>query len=220
MNMTEHLPILRRVGWLLVIVGTLDIGVMIYCIVNKVSYSSSLNVFALAAGIFLLRGHLGAVRYVTWFSAFLLSGMLLCFLTVFPWLQPMDYWLLVISNHPFGSVAYLVLVVVFFWMLFWVYTQMRLPAVVEARVAAGQTQGAPTSAFVAGTALAIILGVMLQLTMKGAEAQEAKRLAAEQYGHDYKYFVSSINWSDNHVSARLTAYKEDEIKEVEVEWNR
>lgn len=219
-NMNEHLPILRRVGWLLVVVGVLDIGLMIYCIANQLSYSSSLNIFAVVAGVLLLRGHLGTVRVVTWFTAFLLSGLLLCSVAVFPWMQPVDYWLLIIREHPFGSVAYTVFVVAFLWMLFWVYRQLRLPAVVEARVAAGHTRGAPRSAFLAGTTLAVFLAVMMQLTLNGEAAQEAKRLAAEQYGSDYKYFVSSINWSGGHVSARLTAYKEDVAKEVAVEWQQ
>lgn len=50
--MAEHLPILRRVGWALVIVGVLDVGLMIYCIISGVAYSSSLNVFAVVAGAF------------------------------------------------------------------------------------------------------------------------------------------------------------------------
>ena len=203
---------------MLVLVGVLDIGVMIYCIANELSYSSSLNIFALIAGVFLLKGHLGAVRYVTWFSAFMFSGLLLAFLIVFPWMQPLDYWLLVIRSHPIGSVAYVVLASAFFWMLFWVYRQLSLRAVMKARVAAGQHAGPPKSAFVAGAALAIFLAVMLQVTLKGAAAQEAKRLAAKQYGSEYSYFVSSINWSGNHVSARLTAYRENEAKEVAVEW--
>ena len=220
MKTTHHLETLRRVGWLLVVVGALDIGVMIYCITNQISYSSSFNVFALVAGIFLLRGNLEAVRYVTWFSAFMFSGLLLASLFAFPWIQPVDYWLLVARRHPFESAAYALFPIACLWMLFWIYSQLRLPAVVEARAAVGQTRSAPKSAFVAGAALAIFLAVMLQLNLKGEAAREAKRLAAEQYGSEYSYFVSSIKWSGNHVSALLTAYNEDETKEVAVEWDR
>jgi hypothetical protein len=135
-------------------------------------------------------------------------------------MQPLDYSLLIIREHPFSSAAYTVFVVALLWMLFWVYGQLRLPAVIEARAAVGHTRGAPWSAFLAGTGLAILLAVMVQLSLNGEAAQEAKRLAAEQYGSDYKYFVSSINWSGGHVSARLTAYKEDVAKEVAVEWQQ
>ena len=202
------------------VVGALDIGLMVYCIANQLSYSSSLNIFAVVAGVLLLRGHLGTVRVVTWFSAFLLSGLLLCSLVVFPWMQPLDYWLLIIREHPFGSVAYTVFVLAVLWMLFWVYGQLRLPAVVEARVAAGHMRGAPKSAFLAATTLAVLLAVMMQLTLNGETAEEAKRLAAEQYGSDYKYFVSSISWSGGHVSARLTAYKGNVAKDVAVDWQQ
>lgn len=61
---------------------------------------------------------------------------------------------------------------------------------------------------------------MMQLTLKGETAKEAQRLAAEQYGSDYNYFVSSINWSGGHVSAQLTGYKGNMTKEVSVEWQQ
>ena len=59
-----YVHILKRVGGVLLVVGLIDIGVMIYCAVNRISYSSSFNVFAVIAGIFLLRGSLGAASIV------------------------------------------------------------------------------------------------------------------------------------------------------------
>jgi hypothetical protein len=49
----DHLQIMRRVGKVLIVVGLIDIGFMVYCIANRMGYSSSLNIFALAGGIFL-----------------------------------------------------------------------------------------------------------------------------------------------------------------------
>ena len=218
--MNDHLKILRRVGWVLVVVGTVDIGAMIYCILNRINYSSSFNVFALVAGIFLLRGHLGAARYVTWFSAFFLSVMLLACLTIFPWVRPLDYWLLLIRQHPIDSVFSFLFVVAFLSILLWVYRQLRSPAVVTARANAGQKTGAPVLAFVVGIFFVVLLGVMLQLTLRGPEAKEAVERAHKLYGDDYKYFVSSMNYGGNHVVARLIAYKESEVKEVKIEWKR
>jgi hypothetical protein len=57
---SDHLPLLKKAGLVLVIVGLMDIGLMIYAIASRVSYSSSLNVFAVVAGAFLLRGNLRA----------------------------------------------------------------------------------------------------------------------------------------------------------------
>ena len=42
------LQILHRVGLALIVFGLLDIGLMIYCIFNGVSYSSSFNIFAVS----------------------------------------------------------------------------------------------------------------------------------------------------------------------------
>jgi hypothetical protein len=60
----QHIPILKCVGGVLLIVGLVDIAVMIYCIANRISYSSSFNIFAVVAGIFLLRGNLRAASLV------------------------------------------------------------------------------------------------------------------------------------------------------------
>jgi len=61
-------------------VGLLDIGVMIYCIMNKISYSSSLNIFSLIAGILLVKGSVKTARVVSWFTSFMLVGFPAIFL--------------------------------------------------------------------------------------------------------------------------------------------
>jgi hypothetical protein len=148
----------------------------------------------------------------------MLSGFLLGLLMIFPWMQPLEYWPLAFREDPLGSLVSIVLVPVMLFMLFWVYTTLRAPPVLEARAAAGHRSGVPRSAFVAGSALAVIMAVLLQLTLKGESAEKAVRLATEQHGSEYKYFVSNINWAGRHVSARLTAYNDKESKEVAVEW--
>jgi hypothetical protein len=216
--MNDHRTILHRVGLVLVVIGALDIGWMIYCIANEVNYSSSFNIFAVIAGVFLLRGHLGAAKIVTWFSAFLLSGFVVGSLTLFPQLQPLDYWLVLLRKDPGGSLMSIALVIVVLGMLFWIYTQLRQAPVVAARVAAGQKAGAPLSAFLTGSALVLALTVVMHLTIEGEMGEKAVRLATEQNGPNYKYFVSSMNWGNSHVSAHLIAYNDREVKEVSVEW--
>jgi len=41
--------ILRRVGISLIAFGLFDVGVMVYCIINRINYCSSFNVFAVLA---------------------------------------------------------------------------------------------------------------------------------------------------------------------------
>jgi hypothetical protein len=42
----------------LAVIGLIEIAVMIYCIVNRISCSSSFNMFAVIAGMLLMRGGL------------------------------------------------------------------------------------------------------------------------------------------------------------------
>jgi hypothetical protein len=216
--MTEHLKICKHVGWTLIVIGVIDVGFMIYCIIHEISYSSSLNIFAVVAGILLLRGSLGTARIVAWFSAFMFAGLLLGSVIVFPWMRPLDYWLLTFYKNPLGSLLSIVVAAVLLFWLFWVYRNLRSPAVLEARAAIGQRVGVPRSAFIAGSALTILMAVLLQLSLKGESAEKAVRLATQQHGSQYKYFVSSINWAGHHVSARLTAYNEKASKKVLIEW--
>ena len=60
----------RTAGMALLIVGIIDIGIMIYCIANEIHYSSSFNIFAVIAGILLIRGGVKSARIIRWFSIF------------------------------------------------------------------------------------------------------------------------------------------------------
>lgn len=54
---------LRQAGAVLILVGIIDVLWMLYCvIVRHVSYSSSINLFAIVAGIFIYRGSARAAR--------------------------------------------------------------------------------------------------------------------------------------------------------------
>jgi hypothetical protein len=59
MQPADHTAILRKTGWVLVAVGLIDIAMMIYTISLGMSYSSSLNIFAVVAGLFLIGGKIG-----------------------------------------------------------------------------------------------------------------------------------------------------------------
>ena len=216
--MTEHLKILNHVGLVLVVIGVVDIGLMIYCIINEINYSSSLNIFAVAAGILLFKGSLRTARVVTWFSAFMFAGLCLASVIVFPWLRPLDYWLLYYHKNPFGSLLSISFAVALLYFLFWIYKKLRSPGVLKAMAEAGQKVGFPKSAFLTGSALAILMAVLLQLALKGDSAEKADHIATQQHGSQYKYFVTGINWNGNHVSAQLTAYNEQETKQVKIEW--
>ena len=118
-----HQVVVRRVGWTLIVLGVLDVAYMVYCIASNLAYSSSLNIFAVIAGVYLARGHLGAVRVVTWFSAFYLSGFLLALVVLFPWLQPLDYWRMSFLRSPSDFLASVLALFVVLGVIAWVYLQ-------------------------------------------------------------------------------------------------
>jgi hypothetical protein len=217
--MDSHLGVLRRVAKVLILVGLVDIGYMIYCVVNGRGYSSSLNIFAVIAGIFLWRGHLGAVRIVSRFAAFMLTGAVGTLIFLLPTLQPAGLWLLQFKLYPVRTISGLIIGVVMLWLLFWVYQQLRVSSVVHALGRAGQPTAPPRSAFAIGAALPVLMAVIFHFVLGGGASFKAIELAKAEYGDEYQYSTNSINWSGSHVSASLTAYNEHEIKTVAVEWS-
>ena len=215
----SYRAILRRVGLLLIVIGVLDVGYMIYCIVNGESYSSSVNIFAIVVGILLIRGHLGTVGVVTWFSAFF-ATVLVAVLILLPFLQPLDLTMAQLRSDALSMIASLAEALVVAFVLIWIYRQLRLPAVVEARVAAGRSSSPPKSAFILGAILMVTLATALQLMLHSESAAKAITLAEAQVGPGYKFHVWGIDWWADRVRADVTAYTPNEIKSVEVEWSR
>ena len=60
----------RKVGIALLVIGILDIGYLIYSIINGFSYTSSFNIFAVVASIFLIRGNVIAALITRFFVTF------------------------------------------------------------------------------------------------------------------------------------------------------
>jgi len=208
---------LRRVGRGLIMVGLADIGFMVYCIANELSYRSSLNIFAVVAGIYLLRQNMKAASVVSFFAAFMFSGMTVGSI-LFSLLVPSDLVLIHFRIAPVSSSLGILVAVAFLGFAFWVYRNLTSPVVMEARRRAGVNAKKPVAGFVVGIALAVGLSILLALTLTGATAQKAISMARVKTGPGYKYQVTSLHWSDASGSATVAAYNNSEIKEVTVEW--
>jgi len=210
--------ILKKVGISLFIVGLIDIGVMIYCITNKISYSSSFNIFAVIAGIFLMRGSIYTARIVTFFGAFMLAGFI-GLLVIFPFMEPFELKAIAFRLNPVSTIisyAFMFLAVGF---IYWVYKNLASEPVMTARKKASLSYGVPKLAFTLGGILVAGLSIPMYFLNNGSSAEIAKAMALEQLGNSYKYHVTAMNFSSSHVSARLSAYREGEIKEIRVEWD-
>jgi len=215
-----YLETLKRVGVVLMLVGFVDLAYMVYCISTEKSYSSSLNIFAVVAGVFLWRGHLGAVRLVARFSAFFLATAIGTLLFLVPFLQPLDLWVTRLKLNPIASVLGFMVTLALLGLLAWTYGQLRAAPVLQALQNDGRSITPPRLAMGIGIVLPLVLTALFHFTLSGEAGVKAVDLARAEYGDQYKYAPTAINWAGNHVSAKLTAYNDYEIKDVTVEWQQ
>ncbi len=220
----SHLHILKRVGKVLLIVGLLDIGLMIYCVVNGISYSSSFNIFAVIAGIFLLRGSLRAASIVRWFAAFMLAA-LLCLPLVLSLLQPLGLTMAQLRLYPWTFAIIAAPAVAVLALLIWVVRELGQEPVLAARGSRGGKVRSIRVAYAAGVGFAAILTAGLMFLLGGETANRAREIVAAQLGASYNYRVSSLSWNTSEngqtksVSGVVTAWNDEEILQVPVQWD-
>jgi hypothetical protein len=224
--MNDYRQSIRVVGIVLIVVGFLDIGWMIYCIANGVSYSSSFNIFAVIAGILLVRGGLRTANVVAFFSAFMLSGFI-GGLLVLPLIMPFGLVQTYLRVYPASFSIYSMLAVFILVLLGWIYGRLTAPlvtaAIVEKYPRYASFWRRPRNGFLVGALLVIVLVSGLGFMFHGASAQRACAEAKLKVGVGYKFCVSSMSMQSSggrtHVAALVTAYNQNEIKSVEVEWD-
>lgn len=222
----DYLSSLRTVGIALIILGIIDIGLMIYCIACRISYSSSFNVFAVIAGILLIRGGLRTANIVALFSAFMLSSSLGA-IFLLPVLMPFELMLAYLRVYPAHTGVGLLITVCYVVFLGWIYRRLTTPSVLAA-IADRYPRWTsfwrrPRIGFVIGTLLAVILIASLGSMTHCATAVRAIAEAKRKTEEGYKFCVSSLAIQScngrTHVEAVVTAYNRDVIKKIPVEWH-
>jgi hypothetical protein len=218
-----HGWILKRVGGVLVAVGLIDIAVMIYCIANQISYSSSFNIFAVIAGGFLLRGSLRAASLVRWFAVFIVAVFISALISL-PFVQPLDLTLTQIRLEPVGSLAIIIAFVAFvLGILLWISKELgRQPvqaALISARIK-GRDIRIPAAA---GVGLVVVVSIFLVAFLQlSGSAERARSIAEQQVGTGYRFHVRSLNVVQNNqgksVSGVVIGWNEKEIKTIPVHW--
>jgi hypothetical protein len=219
--------VLRRVGVVLIIIGVLDIAWMIHVISSGDSYSSSLNIFAVIAGVLLYRQSLRTARLVSLVAGFFFSasiGVLLALPLIFPSTLIRTY----LRVTPLGSLlGWGVFAIAFLALLWWVRRSLTSSSVQRMMRSGGLADTKfwhrPNAGFLFGAGLAALLALTYPLMRQGASADEAiKRIRADK-GPGYDYFVSglSTSWSGGagtHVYATVLVYTDSTIEIVSVEW--
>jgi len=207
----------RKAGIVLLVIGILDIGAMIYCIANKISYSSSFNIFAVIAGMLLMKGSIKTARVVRWLSAFFVIAFVLM-VVLFPATMPIQLLVTQVKLNPVGMIGLYAFLFIFIGVLAWVYKQLSSANALAALDEAGYNTGKPKSALNAALGILILIGTMIGFMFNSESAEKARTLAKERYGENYEYHLTSLKMSGNHGSAVVTAYNSEEIKNVKVKW--
>jgi len=223
--MSLYLIKLRKCGWVLLTIGIIDVGIMIYCIVNKISYSSSFNIFAIIAGVYLIRGNLKAARLTSFFAAFLFSGFT-GFLLILPFLLPLDLLTVYAKLHSIYVLLYAVLMPLILYMLMWIYKKLTSPDVIDAMKAAGINISSfwrnPKSGFWVGSGVVVLILIVSLIPFYGEARERAKQKASLEVGPNYKLHISSFNVSyvggNKYIHATITAYNASAIKNITVDW--
>lgn len=216
--MTDYQTVLTRTGIALIAFGLIDIAWMAWCIVKGQGYSSSFNIFAVIAGVLLIRGSLKTARFVAGAAA-LFATTLAGSLFVLPLVQPWGLYVAQAHLHPLATFGALAFGLLAFAMLTWIYRQLRSAPVVSALKTNGENTAPPRLAFVGGIGVVLLLAAIFLLTMSGETDKKAIELARLQAGPGYAYFTQSLHWENGHVRATVSAYNNKEIRSIPVEWD-
>jgi hypothetical protein len=133
---------MRRVGIVAIIVGVVDTFYFIAAIVHKQSYSTSLSIFAIIAGIFLIRGNLktclAVARWIGLTSGGAI-GLIVGFAIVTVWdsLRNQHDSLTALNHFGHVDLRSLVRSLLFFALLVWAYRTLTSPALLSTMRSAG-----------------------------------------------------------------------------------
>ena len=226
--MNNYRHALKKVGLALIIVGSIDIAIMIYCIINMISYSSSFNIFAVVAGILIYRGGLKTTLLVSWMSAFLISGIFGVILII-PAFIPFDLITTYLRLSPASLVGPIFFGAMFFVFLLWIYKSLTALDIFEAMDENAINRKSrfkrPTTGFIAGGCLIILLAILVPSLIGGETVDQAKIRAEQEVGSGYKFAITSINVQSTYggktrVRARVIAYNDNEIKHIPLRWEK
>ncbi len=204
--MDAHIPILKRAGTVLVVLGTCDL----------LAIRSGLFLLGAAAGVGLLYGSLHVASLVRWIAVFGLCALGVMMLA-WPLMQPVDLTLTQLKLQPrvlpslVTSASWLVL-------LHWLYRTLSAPAVLAARRAAGHKPRHIGLAAASGAALSLMVCSTLALMLHGEAAERARRAAERQFGPDYRYHVAALKVDGKRVEGLVTAWNGNEIRSIPVAW--
>jgi hypothetical protein len=214
--------VMKRVGGVLLVVGLVDIGVMVWCIVRGLDYASSFNIFAVIAGLLLRRGSLRTAAWVQWYAVFMLA-VFTAMLLAWPLVQPLALSLAQLRLATVHSLAAVLLLAGVMALLVWLARQLGGEAMQRAWSGAGQPLRDLRVPALLGAGGVLLLVALLAWWHGGETAQQAVEMAERQLGSGYRFHVSDIDtWphgDGKSIVATVIAWNAAEVKELVVRWD-
>ena len=212
--------LLIKPGVILLVFGLIDIGFMIYCFKNRIGYSSSFNIFAVIAGILLIRGSLKTARIAAQLLAFFL-GAIAFILPAFLFIASFDYIAALLKFRLLNTVLTAAIVAGLALFMVWIYRLVTRPDIIDEmesqNIISGSFWRHPKSGFVLGLILGIVMSGVIIYSHKGSLKERAEIEAEKVTGPGYKYQITSFQVSNSYFRARVDAYNEKEIKTIVVQ---
>lgn len=212
--------ILHRAGVVLLVVGAVDIAYMIWCLSTGASYSYSMTIPAVIAGVLLMRGSLRAASALIWIAAILLPMALAS--GAMSLMQPLDLTLTQLRVAPAAHFGAALPLVIFCGLLYWLLQQLGRQPVQAAIQTAGRKKPVINVALTIGVALSMLALTGKQLGQNSDLKKKAEQLAQEKHGAQFRYHATSITPRDDmegtFVEAKVQAWNQNSVDTVDVFW--
>lgn len=221
MTETQTAPqILHRAGVVLLVAGAVDIAYMIWCVSTGASYSYSMTIPAMIAGVLLMRGSLKAAFVLIWIAAILLPMALAS--GAMSLMQPFDLTLTELRLAPATHFGAALPLVIFCGLLYWLLQQLGRQPVQAAIQATRGRKPATNVALTIGLVLSMLALAGKQLAQNGDLSRKAEQLAREKHGAQFRYHVIGLTPRDDmegtFVEAKVKAWNQGSVDTVDVFW--
>ena len=218
---TQTAPqILRRAGVVLLVAGAVDIAYMIWCLSTGASYSYSMTIPAIIAGVLLIRGSLKAAFVLIWIAAILLPMALAS--GAMSLMQPFDLTLTELRLAPATHFGAALPLVIFCGLLYWLLQQLGRQPVQSAIQATRGRKPSTNVALTIGVVLSMLALTGKQLAQNGDLSPKAEQLAREKHGAQFRYHVIGLTPRDDmegtFVEAKVKAWNQGSVDTVDVFW--
>jgi hypothetical protein len=225
---TGYDAVLKRVGWVILACALAEIVWPLVAGLSNVndfrSIHVSLPVFSAVIALALLFSKsLRIASILRWFLVFVIAAGVTS-LAFSPFLTPLGLQLAKFRIQPMQFFGDATLFTVGMVVKFWIVRELGSAVVQAARSAQGKKRRNMYIPAALGAILCFTLSVVALMILNGSAAERAKAEALNKLGPGYQLHVTNLSLKNSRLStsswAEVTAWNENEITKILVDWNR